>query len=182
MHCRLKEPKRSCWTCEVISHRYDPQRNEEEERSDRLKLKVHPPRLHRRLYEPGYVRSRHLANDNRSLYWRSLLGCFWNCSMTLCHRVPGQNSQTGVSAKLTSSLVGNVIVYSCFLTLIRRVLPKHNAQRPSKERRDWTLDKNINRTESTIKLQNCVHIYIHNLMIVLSEKCFLCIGRFFIRG
>ena len=29
VHCRLKEPKRSCWTCEAISHKYDPQRSDE---------------------------------------------------------------------------------------------------------------------------------------------------------
>ena len=25
-HCRLKEPKRPCWTCEAISHKYDLQK------------------------------------------------------------------------------------------------------------------------------------------------------------
>ena len=93
---RLKEPKRSCWTCEAISHKYDPQRNDEEERLGRLTQKILPPWLHPRLCEPGYIkRCGHLANDNRSLYWRSLPGYFWNCSLTLCHRVAGQKFQTG---------------------------------------------------------------------------------------
>ena len=68
VNCRLKEPKRSCWTCEAISHKYDLQRNDEEERWSPLTQKIHLPWLHPRLREPGYVRCGHLANDNRSLY------------------------------------------------------------------------------------------------------------------
>ena len=45
-HCRLKEPKRPCWTCEAISHKYDLQRNDKEERSSRLRQKIHLPWLH----------------------------------------------------------------------------------------------------------------------------------------
>ena len=39
------------------------------------------------------------------------------------------------------------------------VLPKHNAQRPSKEARDWTFIWIEQKALSS--LQNCVHIYIH---------------------
>ena len=42
---------------------------------------------------------------------------------------------------------------------ICRVLPKHNAQRPSKEGRDWTFIWIEQKALSG--LQNCVHIYIH---------------------
>ena len=42
---------------------------------------------------------------------------------------------------------------------ICRVLPKHNAQRPSKEGRDWTF---IWIEQKALPgLQNCLHIYIH---------------------
>ena len=99
-HSRLKEPKRSCWTCEAISHKYDLQRNDEEERLSRLTQKIHLPWLHPRLCEPSYVRWGYLANDNRSLYWRSLEGLFKICSLTLCHRVAGQKFQTGVQSWL----------------------------------------------------------------------------------
>ena len=34
-HCRLKEPKRPCWTCEAISHKYDLQKKMME-RKDRV--------------------------------------------------------------------------------------------------------------------------------------------------
>ena len=63
-----------------------------------------------------------------------------------------------------------------YLLAICRVLPKHNAQRPSKEKKDWTLNKNKNRRESTdkfTKLRSDLHFI--NVMIVLFENCFLCL-------
>ena len=69
--------------------------------------KIHPPRLHPRLSEPGYFKScGHLANDNRSLYWRWLPAIGWQV----------KSFKPESKLKLTSSLVGNVIVYLCFLT------------------------------------------------------------------
>ena len=102
VHCRLKEPKRSCWTCEAISHKYDPQRNDEEERLSRLTQKIHLPWLHPRLYV-------NLVMSKGVDIWQRITGLctdvafkdlFKICSLTLCHRVAGQKFQTGVQSWL----------------------------------------------------------------------------------
>ena len=110
VNCRLKEPKRSCWTCEAISHRYDPQRNDEEGRWGCLTQKIHPTTM-----------------------WTWLCLDIWQTITGLCTGVAFQDTfriapwlfaigwqiksfKPESKLKLTSSLVGNVIVHFCFLT------------------------------------------------------------------
>ena len=67
--------------------------------------------------------------------------------------------------------------FRLYLLAICRVLPKHNAQRPSKERKDWTLDKNKNGTESTVEFTKLRFFAFIAVMIVLFENYFLCMQK-----
>jgi len=118
VNCRLKEPKRSCWTWEAISHKYDPQRNDEEERLSRLTQKI-----------------LNISHDSAHDYVNLVISKdvdIWQTITGLCTGVAFQDTfriaawlfaigwqvksfKPESKLKLTSSLVGNVIVYLCFL-------------------------------------------------------------------